>query len=216
MKTDEQLRHDVERELEFDPGIDARNIAVTAHNGVVALAGHVSTLNDKWQAENIAKRISGVVAVASEIEVKLLDERTDGDIAEDAALALKLDTRIPRDSIKVIVSHGWITLEGVVNYHYQKTAAENAVRTLPGVRGITNMIAVEPTAISANEVKASIEDTFTRNAQLDANRISVEVRNGKVILHGTVRLWSEREEAELGAYRAPGVWQVENHLEVKL
>jgi len=175
----------------------------------------VPTLTDKWHAENIAKRVSGVVALASEIEVKLLDERTDPEIAEDAALALKLESRIPRDAIKVVVSHGWITLEGIVNYHFQKAAAENAVRNIVGARGITNMITVEPTAVSTIEVKAKIEDAFKRNAQLDANPISAEVRNGKVILHGTVRSWAELEEAELAAYRPPRVLQVEHHIEVR-
>jgi osmotically-inducible protein OsmY len=112
MKSDMQLRQDVEYELDWDAGIDARNIAATAKNGVVTLAGEVRNFNEKWHAEDIAKRIADVAGVASEIEIKLLDERTDTDIAEAATLAIQLDSRLPSDRIKVVVKHGWITLEG--------------------------------------------------------------------------------------------------------
>lgn len=201
MKTDFELRHDVERELEWDPSVDARDIAITARNGVVTLTGHVPTLGEKWRAESIAKRVAGVVALANEIEVELLRERTDADIAEDLRLAFKMDNRIPAESIKVIVSNGWVTLEGTVNHYFQKAEAENLARELAGVRGITNSIVVAPSA-SPREVKAMIEDALKRSAQLDANRISVETHNGKVILTGTVRSFAERGEAEGSLARA--------------
>jgi osmotically-inducible protein OsmY len=134
MKTDSELRRDVERELEWDPSSDARNIAVAVKNGVVTLIGHVPTYSDKWRAENIAKRVAGVTAIANEIEVKLTDERTDADIAESARMALKLDSRVPAESVKVVVSKGWVTLEGKVPYYYQKSTAESDVRYLAGVR----------------------------------------------------------------------------------
>jgi osmotically-inducible protein OsmY len=215
MKTDAELKRDVERELEWDPSIDARNIAVAVKNGVVSLSGYVSTYSDKWRAESIAKRVAGVMTLANEIEVKLATERTDIDIAEAARTALRLDNRLPADGVRVVVSHGWITLEGKVNYYYQKSAAESDVRHLNGVKGVTNLILVAP-SVSPSEVKSKIEEALKRSALVDANRISIEAKDGKVILTGTVRSWAEREEAERAAYRAPGVSEVDNRISVKL
>jgi osmotically-inducible protein OsmY len=213
MKTDSELRRDVERELEWDPSIDARNIGVAAKNGVVTLTGYVSSYADKWRAERIAKRVSGVTALANEIEVKLSTERTDPDIAEAARAALKADSRLPADRIKVIVERGWVTLEGTVDYYYQKSAAESDVRYIGGVRGVTNALVVTP-KVSPTDIRMKIEEALKRSAQLDANRISVETEGSKVILSGTVRSWSEREEAEMAAWAAPGVTQVENRIKV--
>jgi osmotically-inducible protein OsmY len=213
MKTDSELRRDVERELEWDPSIDARNIGVAAKNGVVTLTGYVSSYSDKWRAERIAKRVSGVTALANEIEVKLSTERTDPDIAEAARAALKADSRLPADRIKVIVERGWVTLEGTVDYYYQKSAAESDVRYLTGVRGVTNALVVTP-KVSPTDIRMKIEEALKRSAQLDANRISVETEGSKVVLSGTVRSWAEREEAEMAAWAAPGVTQVENKIKV--
>jgi osmotically-inducible protein OsmY len=213
MKTDSELRRDVERELEWDPSIDARNIGVAAKNGVVTLTGYVSSYAYKWRAERIAKRVSGVTALANEIEVKLSTERTDPDIAEAARAALKADSRLPADRIKVIVERGWVTLEGTVDYYYQKSAAESDVRYIAGVRGVTNALVVTP-KVSPTDIRMKIEEALKRSAQLDANRISVETEGSKVILSGTVRSWAEREEAEMAAWAAPGVTQVENKIKV--
>ena len=213
MKTDSELRRDVERELEWDPSIDARNIGVAAKNGVVTLTGYVSSYADKWRAERIAKRVSGVTALANEIEVKLSTERTDPDIAEAARAALKADSRLPADRIKVIVERGWVTLEGTVDYYYQKSAAESDVRYIAGVRGVTNALVVTP-KVSPTDIRMKIEEALKRSAQLDASRISVETEGSKVVLSGTVRSWAEREEADMGAWASPGVTEVENRIKV--
>jgi osmotically-inducible protein OsmY len=215
MKTDMEPRQDVECELEWDAGIDARNIAITAKNGVVTLTGEVPSFSEKWHAENIAKRVADVAGVANEIEIKLLGDRTNSDIAQAATLAIQLDCRVPSDRVKVVVKHGWITLEGQVDFYDQKSAAESAVRHLAGVTGVTNSIAVAPTS-SPSENRTKIEDALKRSAQVDATQISVEARDSKVILTGFVHSWAERNEAEMAAWRAPGVSEVKNELVVKV
>lgn len=214
MKSDLELKHDVERALEWEPSIDAREIAVTAKNGVVTLSGHVSSYADKWTAERIAKRVAGVTALANDIQVKLESQRTDADIAESARLALKLDSRVPADRVKVIVSNGWVTLDGTVDYYYQKSAAESQVRYITGAKGVTNAIEVVPPTVSPADIKTRIEEALKRTAQLDAKKINVETKGSKVILTGTVHSWVESREAELAAWSGPGVSEVENRLVV--
>ena len=214
-KTDGELQRDVMEELQFEPSIDAAEIGVAVEGGVVTLSGAVKSYFEKWTAERAAERVAGVRAVANELEVRLpgADERTDADIAAAAINAMKWNTLIPADRIEVAVDKGWVTLKGEAACQYQKVAAENAVGNLVGVTGVSNLITVKPTVISA-EVKKNIEKALQRMAQVDAQRISVETSDGKVVLKGEVRSWAEREEAEKAAWRAPGVRQVEDQIRI--
>jgi osmotically-inducible protein OsmY len=215
MKSDSEIERDVKDELTWNPDLDATDIAVSVKNGVVTLVGFVKSYTDKYEAEWAAKRVAGVVAVANDLEVRIpsVDERPDPDIARDAVSALK--TRLPFSSehIKVVVKSGWVTLEGQVEWQYQKNTAEDAVRRIKGVKGVTNSILLKPRA-QPSEIKSKIMDAFKRNAEIDANRIQVETNGGEVILKGSVRSWIEREEAERVAWSAPGVTKVEDRIVV--
>jgi osmotically-inducible protein OsmY len=169
----------------------------------------------KWAAEEAAHRVPSVKAVANDIEVKLLTERTDADIAEAAIHALDWDAGVPSDKIKVTVSKGWVTLRGEVEWQFQRQDAERVVRRLSGVKGVTNLIVVKPRA-TAQDLKRKIEDALVRNAQIDAERITVEVQGTKAILRGSVRSWAEKDEAERVAWLAPGITEVENLIRVEV
>jgi osmotically-inducible protein OsmY len=215
MKSNSEIERDVRDELKWDPDLDAENIAVSVRDGVVTLAGFVKSYSDRLEAEAAAKRVAGVLAVANDIEVRLpaIDQRPDPDIAKAAVAALKSELPISYDKIKIIVKDGWITLEGAAEWQYQKTTAENAVRKVKGVKGVTNVITVKP-KVQPSELQRKILEAFKRNAEVDANRITVEASGGDVILKGTVRSWIEREEAERVAWSAPGVTKVEDRIVV--
>jgi osmotically-inducible protein OsmY len=209
MRSDSEIERDVKEELDWEPDLDPTDIAVSVRNGVVTLTGFVRSYTDKYAAEQAAKRVAGVRAVANDLEVRLpsVDERPDPEIARDAVAAIKSQLPISGENIKVIVKNGWVTLEGEVEWQYQKNTAENAVRRIKGVKGVTNYISQKPRA-EPSEIKRKIQDAFRRNAEVDANRIQVDIRGSEVVLRGTVRSWIEREEAERVAWSAPGVTKV--------
>jgi osmotically-inducible protein OsmY len=215
MRFDSEIERDVKDELQWDPDLDATNIAVSVKDGVVTLAGYVKSYTDKYEAEAAAKRVASVRAVANDLEVRLpsVDERPDPDIARDAVAAIKSQLPISSEHIKVVIKNGWVSLEGQVEWQYQRQTAEKAVRRIKGVKGVSNLIQLGPRA-QPEDIKRKIQEAFKRNAEVDANRIMVETNGSEVILKGTVRSWVEREEAERVAWSAPGVTKVEDRIAV--
>jgi len=213
--TDLELKKNVESELNFEPSINPAEIGVAAKDGIVTLTGRAQSYWEKVAAERAAMRLDGLKAVVNELTVRLpySSERTDEDIAQAALNSLKWSVLIPADRIKVKVSKAWVTLEGAVDWQFQKTAAEKAIRKLHGVLGVTNLLEVRAKPSTA-QVKAEIEAALKRSAGLDANRIKVEVEGDTITLRGSVHSCFEREEAERAAWRAPGVRTVANRITV--
>ena len=216
MKTDSQLQKDIQDQLEWEASIEnAGQIGVTTKNGIVTLTGYVANYTEKMAAERVAKLIVGVKAIANDLEVRLLkfNERSDTDIATAAVYALKWHAAITDEHIKVTVRNGQITLEGKVDWNYQREAACDAVRSLIGAKGLINLLTIVP-KVQPGEVAGKIESAFKRSAEVDARRVHVEAHDGTVVLSGKVTSWSERDEAERAAWSAPGVTKVENHVTV--
>ena len=215
MKTDNQVQQDVIAELSWEPSVNAAQIGVEVKDGIVTLAGHVSSYAEKWNAERAAQRVSGVKALAIEMDVRLpgSSKRTDAEIARSAENVLEWTTFLPADRVKVMVENGWITLSGQVDWEYQRRAAADAVRYLLGVMGVSDDIAIKP-SVSSSAVKSDIEAALKRRAKSDAQKISVDVRGSDVTLTGTVHSWSERDLATNSAWGSPGVQNVVNKIAV--
>jgi osmotically-inducible protein OsmY len=215
-KTDSQLQRDVLDELAMEPDVDAAHIGVSVNDGIVTLGGHVRSYVEKSAAQRAAKRVHGVKAVVDEVDIKLpgRSRHSDEDIAAEVIRALRSHLLVAPLDITATVRDGRVTLEGTVEWKYQKDAAEDAVRHVPSVRGVTNLIEVKP-RVAPEQVKSKIEEALERDAVLDAGRIAVEVDGGKVTLRGVVRSLHQKEKAEQVAWSAPGVYHVENHLTVE-
>ena len=216
METDNQLRRNVEDELAAEPSLNAAAIGVAVKDGIVTLSGHVASYAEKLAAERCTAKLPGVGAIVSELDIRLPGSSrvTDEDIAQAAMSALAWNSLVPRNRIKVEVGSGWITLEGDVDWHYQKLAAHDTICNLRGVRGITDKIIIKPASVR-NAVKAHIEAALRRRYGKDLNHIKVEARGDHVILRGTVPSLAERSEIERTAWTTPGVCNVDNNLGVK-
>jgi osmotically-inducible protein OsmY len=213
MKSDADLKNDVLAELEFEPSVKVEDIGVSVKEGIVTLNGSVNSYAEKLAAARAAKRLAGVRGLAEDIVVKLpgSSRRNDGDIAAAAVDAVEWTSTVPEDTVKITVRDGWLTLEGAVEGWHQKSAAEEAVRNLTGVKDVTNLIVIKP-KVAAVDIKGAIKAAFDRHALLDARKIQVETNGGNVVLRGHVRSFYEREEAERAAWTAKGVTNVENRI----
>jgi osmotically-inducible protein OsmY len=216
MKTDMELGQDVEKELAWNPKVDASNITVTAKNGVVTLTGRVQNYATKCEAESVVKHIVGVTGLADDLEVTLGGVLpNDTDLTEKVLQALEANVFVPSETITPAVHDGWVTLSGKARYYYEKLDAENAVRPLRGIKGITDSIVIDNADQPQDLSQTIITDALSRNARLDADQITVKVNGRTAILQGSVRCLAERDEAEQAAWAAPGVNSVENHLVVR-
>lgn len=216
--TDQQLRQDVQNALDWEPSVNVTDIGVMVEDAVVTLRGNVASYAQKRTAERVTLGVYGIKAVANDLNVRLIggDERTDTEIAGAAVAALKWHTVVPPNRVTVTVVNGWVTLQGTVDWYHQSAAAERAVRSLAGVKGVSSAIVIQPpvTPVKTMDVAAKIEAAFTRSAEIDARRIRVAAEDGTVTLTGNVRSWAERQEAERAAWAAPGVTRVDDRISV--
>jgi osmotically-inducible protein OsmY len=215
MKTDSQIQQDVSEELDWEPSVDATQIGVEVKDGIVTLAGHVTSFAEKWNAELAVQRVSGVKALAVEIDVILpgSSQRNDVDIARAAENLLTWTSNVPKDRVKIMVEGGWVTLSGEVDWEYQRLSITRDIRHLMGVVGVSDQIFIKPQA-SLDTIKSGIKAALERRVQSDVQSISVDVLGNCVTLSGPVFSWSERDLAEYSAWSAPGVRSVINNITI--
>ena len=217
MKTDSQLQQDVMAELQWEPMLCATEIGVSAKMGVITLTGTVDCYAKKQEAEDAAKKVAGVKVVIEKIEVKYANSwasKDDGEIADEVVNSFNLNWEIPTEKVKVTVEKGWVTLEGQVEWDFQRIAAKKAVKNLMGVLGVSDNITITSEAANTSE-KSDIERAIARNWSVADKKIGVKVANHLATLTGTVDSWYQKDEAGRLAANAPGVWKVENELVVE-
>ena len=217
MKTNQELQTDVQNAIKWEPLMNAAEIGVTVKDGVVTLTGVVDSYSKKMEAEAAAKNVVGVKAVVEKIEIKYSNtwsKKDDNEVANEVLNAFKWNWQVPNDKIKIKVEKGWVTLEGELNWNYQREAAKDAVRNLLGVTGVTNNIKIKSETHDAIE-KMDIENALTRNWSVSDQDIRVKVDGSKVTLEGIVNSPYQKEEAERIAWNAPGVWNVDNLLAIE-
>jgi osmotically-inducible protein OsmY len=216
MKTDIQLKQDIEQELSWDPKVNAAQIGVSVDKGAVSLLGEVESYAEKWAAEDATKRVSGVRTVAQDLKVKVAygDKHSDSEIAGAALSALTWDVYVPA-SVTAKVQDGAVTLEGQVGWNFERDAAEKAVRYLAGVSNVYNSITLKPESASTDKVKEKVQAALQRQATSDANSIKVETSGGRVTLSGHASSWQSIEDASSAAWAAPGVTDVVQRISIQ-
>jgi len=215
MKTDMELHRDVAEELKWDPSLDDDQIGIAVRGGVVTLTGTVPNFAQKWSAVKAVERVAGVRAVAQELTVKMPEAhfKSDTELAHQIANTLAWDIEVPHEKIKVRLEKGWATLEGEVNWQFQRSSAERAVRYITGLAGVSNLITIR-SHVSTSDVAQRIKDTLRRSAESDSKKIQVAADGGTITLSGTVRSWAEREDAERAAWGTSGVTVVDDRLAI--
>jgi osmotically-inducible protein OsmY len=215
MQNDSEIQKDVTSTFKAEPSLRDDDVAVGVRDGIVTLAGFVDSYADKWRAERMASQVKGVRAVVNDIQVRLpsASQRPDPELARAVVDALRWNILVPHDRIQVVVEDGWVTLKGEVDWFYQREEAEKSVRNLTGVKGVSNLITLAAKPIPT-DVKKRLVEALQRGAQLDAERITVEIDGHKAILRGTVRSYAELKDAERAVRHVPGISEVENHLTV--